>query len=139
MNKWMKQINIKYNFLKIYIFIWPMILSTLLLLLLLPRTLLLSFPRFCALSPLVLLLLLLLLLSLSLFSPCSLVLGGLFFGSRCGLLTTVDCCIEKIPLPIQMLKIFAKTLVFFWWFLLLLEFWFCGWMGRRGEICCISN
>jgi len=52
-------------------------------------------------------------LSLSLFSPCSLVLGGFFFGSRCGLLTTVDCCTEKIPLPIQMLKIFAKTSFFF--------------------------
>jgi hypothetical protein len=24
----------------------------------------------------------------------------------------VDCCIEKIPLPIQMLKIFAETLFF---------------------------
>ncbi len=61
-----------------------------------------------------------------------------FLGSRCGLLTTVDCCIEKIPLPTQMLKIFAKTWFFFMW-LLLLEFWFCGWMGRRGEICCTCN
>ncbi len=61
-----------------------------------------------------LLLLLLLLLLLSLFFPLVLLFWVVFFfGSRCGLLTTVDCCIEKIPLPTQMLKIFAKTLFFF--------------------------